>query len=213
MDGLETWDRLVESAIRAAKERTPSEERPFGLCPLRLNETPTVTYLPKRNRTIDRIPLELRSVLRGLIQGTSPWPLFLFGSVGSGKTMAALCVLDYAGGDYYTAARLNESVLQSREGQLTVRGESGPTTIWPDKFWRLIEKSKLVVVDEIGCRDRATDFQYETLQRVIDDREGSPAIFISNLASAKLAEIYDDRIVSRLCRGTVLELSGKDQRL
>ncbi len=39
------------------------------------------------------------------------------------------------------------------------------------------------------------------------------AMYISNLSPAELADLFDDRIVSRLTAGSVLKLTGPDRRM
>jgi hypothetical protein len=43
-------------------------------------------------------------------------------------------------------------------------------------------------------------------------RKGRPVVIVSNHDLRKLSEIYDERIVSRLSAGTVLEIRGQDRR-
>lgn len=64
-------------------------------------------------------------------------------------------------------------------------------------------------------RERVGDLQYTTLKGAIDYREyhcNRVGIYISNLTPDHLAELYDDRIASRLTSGTVFELNGADRR-
>lgn len=82
-----------------------------------------------------------------------------------------------------------------------------------ENLWTELAESNLVVLDEIGGRERVSDHHYETVKRILDDREGRPLICLSNLDAARLAAIYDDRIVSRLMAGTTVILSGRDRRL
>jgi DNA replication protein DnaC len=79
------------------------------------------------------------------------------------------------------------------------------------ELWRDWEKAKLIVLDDLGTREKPTDHQYEVLLRSIDLRENKPTVFISNLSIAGLDECYDDRISSRLRGGTVVTVTG-DQR-
>lgn len=96
---------------------------------------------------------------------------------------------------------------------MTWRNDGQGGNVWPEMIWESIAKSPLIVFDELGCRDRVSDFQYETAKRVLDKREGKPLVVISNLTLKTLAELYDDRFCSRLAAGTVLGVSGDDRRL
>jgi len=53
-------------------------------------------YLPTLERRIDLIAPDLRRTVRQLLTGEVPWPLFLYGAPGVGKTRA---VLELAGCD------------------------------------------------------------------------------------------------------------------
>jgi DNA replication protein DnaC len=165
------------------------------------------------SRDIAAIDQGLRRIIRGLVAGEHHWPLFLHGSAGRGKTCAALCLLDYAGGEYWTAATLCAALIEAGKGQRTWSHDGRGGNVWPADIWRRIAQAPLVVLDEIGARERVSDHHYETVQRVLDDRSGKPLVAISNLDAKGIEAIYDYRIVSRLSAGTVLFLDGKDRRL
>ncbi len=174
--------------------------------------------MAKRHRTdiarrIDAITPELRSEIRAVIGGEKPWPLVLFGEAGTGKTCAALCMLDYAGGDYFTVYSLCARLIQSQQGRLEWSQEGRGGVIWPDKFWSMMASQPLVVMDELGCRDRPSDPHYEAVKEVIEIRAGKPLVVISNHGLERIAQLYDARIASRLAAGTVFCLDGEDRRL
>lgn len=121
-----------------------------------------------------------------------------------------MCLLDYAGGRYWTAADLGDDLRDAEDGKLENREGY---KILRREIWDRVQGAPLIVFDELGCRDRVSDFQYETAKRVLDKRHGKPLVVISNLTLKVLAELYDDRFVSRLAEGTVLEVSGADRRL
>jgi hypothetical protein len=56
---------------------------------------PQRRYFPGIERSIASIDPALRQSLRRLALGELPWPCFLHGPVGTGKTLAALCLLDH----------------------------------------------------------------------------------------------------------------------
>lgn len=145
------------------------------------------------------------------MSGEAPWPLFVHGSAGTGKSCAALVLLDYAGGLFFTGSSLADEMIRSQQGRLPGRETGRP--IWPEQLWEEIGKTALVVLDDLGGRDRVSDFAYEVTKRLLDEREGKPLVVTSNLGPARLAQLYDDRVVSRLVAGTVLEMAGADRRL
>lgn len=155
----------------------------------------------------------LRQEIRKLVAGESPWPLLLDGKVGTGKTCAALCLLDYAGGEYYTVAGLCSTLIQSQQGRLEWSHEGRGGTLWPEKLWAKLAAAPLVVLDELGCRDKPTDAHYEAVKTLIDERHGKPFVVISNLTLDRIEALYDDRVSSRLAAGTVFTLSGQDRRI
>lgn len=85
--------------------------------------------------------------------------------------------------------------------------------LWPEKLWAKLARAHLVVVDELGSRDRVSDHHYECVKRIIDERQGQPLALASNHDIEALARLYDDRIASRIAAGTVLGLDGDDRRL
>lgn len=82
-------------------------------------------------------------------------------------------------------------------------------------WWHDWREARCVLVDEIGTRKTVTDHQYETLKRLIDERErvGGPAVFVSNVGLEDLGRLYDDRIASRLAAGTMVVFGGEDRRV
>lgn len=174
---------------------------------LRLSERP-VPYL------VDAIPHDRALVPSSLWQelmdaawGRSDWPILLAGGVGVGKTCAALCLLDYvfAPRKYVAAPDLAHEVTWIRRSETPGREKV---------FWQDWAHKALVVLDELGTRDNVSDAHYEIVKKAIDQRLNKPAIFISNLPPNALSDVYDKRIVSRLCAGTVLDLSDwSDRRL
>lgn len=147
-----------------------------------------------------------------MVGAESKWPLLLIGPAGTGKTSAALCLLDHAGGLYFTATGLCDAVIASQRGSLTTNGpEARPLN--PEAFWRELGASALVVLDELGSREQASDFQRETIQKALDLRENRPFVGLSNLTLDRLHDCYDERIASRLASGTVFWLERPDQRL
>lgn len=148
-----------------------------------------------------------------MVSGKNPWPLFLYGPVGTGKTCAALCLLDWAGGEYWTVAGLCAMLIQCQQGRLEWSHEGRGGTIWPERFWRMVRQAPLVVLDELGCRGNVSDAHYEAVKTVVDERAGLPLVVLSNLSLEGVEKGYDDRIASRLALGTVIHLQGMDRRL
>lgn len=169
--------------------------------------------MPHTDRSPGLIPEVLRREIRGCVNGDAPWPLVAVGSAGTGKTCAGLCLVDFAGGEYHTANGLCALLIQSQQGRLDYVFEGRGGTLWPEKLWQRIAGAALVVLDELGGRDRVSDHHYETVKTLVDIRHGKPLMVSSNLGLAEIEALYDDRIASRLSAGTVVRLDGKDRRL
>lgn len=211
-----TWEQLIESAL---SQESTTTSGPSTRCQLILRPQQTRRHQVEVHRTVLQISQAVQAAIRSLVAGEAPWPLFLHGPAGTGKTCAALCVLDHCKGEYFTASSLCEWAIEAMKGTLTwkaLTGESpqlgdGMTTV--DSFWRWIASRTLIVLDEVGCRGVVSDHHYDCVKRMLDVRFGKPLIVLSNGDLAALEHLYDDRISSRLCGGTVLKLSGKDRRL
>jgi len=82
----------------------------------------------------------------------------------------------------------------------------------PRTFWPWVERLPLVVIDDIGLRDRANDSQYEALKLLLDRRVGLPLVLTSNHDLDTIGKIFDARIYDRLFAGTLVELHGPSLR-
>ena len=157
------------------------------------------------------IPGNVALALRKCCMGESPWPALLVGPAGTGKTYAAVYLARKMRAVYRSVPEMLEELIRAN-GQNMEKSPNADvvhTWHWWD-CWRAVE---LAVLDEIGSRERVSDFHYKCVKRAIDAREGYPAIYITNLGLNNIAKIYDDRIASRLSGGTVIHVAGKDRRL
>jgi DNA replication protein DnaC len=134
--------------------------------------------------------------LRDLAAGRAEWPLYLWGGAGTGKTCAALWLLDQVPWSLYVDLERLADIAYDRHAALW---EDAPTY-------------HLAVVDEIGLRVLDSDREYLALKRMADLREMAPTIWISNLSPGQLRQTFDDRIYSRICSGSVVHLTGPDRR-
>lgn len=155
----------------------------------------------------------VRIAIENTFSGKAAWPLFVYGSAGTGKTCAGLCLLDYCGGVYFSVGGLCQHMIEANKGQLCrFQDQEGPS-LSPSRLWQLIHNSTLAVLDELGARSTVSDFHYDCVKRFLDERQGKPLLVLSNHPLDRLEKLYDDRVASRLAAGTVVELCGKDRRL
>jgi DNA replication protein DnaC len=180
---------------------------------------PAKPAVPNYQRDIAKIDPGFRNELRRIVTGEAPWPLLLYGPAGTGKTCAALCLLDYAGGRYFTMNSLCAELIDSQQGRLYSESSCIDGTyvesrrIYPQTFWERIEREKLVVLDEIGANELVSDHHYDAIHRILEVRKNRPFVAISNLPPEQIERLYDGRIFSRLACGTVVHLQGCDRRL
>jgi len=155
------------------------------------------------------------------------WPLVLTGDTGTGKSaFAGLCYMHarsgQRSGSFGTAEPFWINALDGFKAVVTA------TTDHPKPLWGVVQYAAwpehehwselrergdvLVVLDDIGLRGRATDAQFEAMQKFLLFREGKPTIFTSNMSLQRVSRVYDDRIASRLSAGTVIAMRGDDRR-
>jgi DNA replication protein DnaC len=178
---------------------------------LRGSKTILRPILPHVPRSLAEVAPVLRKALKNLLAGQAAWPLYVFGLAGRGKTCAALCAIDAVtiqqGFDGW------DGVLPIQAGHLWTVEDLVQAHLHNDSdVWDRLRSVDLAVIDELGVRSAATDLEYVSVKRAADIREFRPAIWISNHPPAKIRQIYDERIYSRICCGVVVELKGKDRR-
>lgn len=149
--------------------------------------------IPRSEHLIDR---DLLALLRGLAAGEEPWPLYIYGSAGRGKSCAALWFLDQVPGSLYATPETLVRWVLTRD----------------EEIWRRVPDYALTIVDDIGIRSSDSDLEYVAMKRMSDAREHLPAIWVSNHPPEKIREVYDDRVHSRICCGTWFEVEGDDRR-
>ena len=168
-------------------------------------QTAYVTNDPKALRFPGELDRAVAETLRRLSLGVEPWPLFLWGEAGSGKTCAALTLLDCWSGLYYTTRRLADDISAAIQG--TLQWSTGYAKTRTDIGRQVIE-SQIVVLDEIGDRDKASEHEVTCVKRMLDLRQGKPLVCMSNRSLEDLGEMYGDPIASRMGCGTTIEVSG-----
>lgn len=161
-------------------------------------ETPSPRQMIETHRTWKMVPQNLMDLCRDLTGGVKPWPLYVHGPPGVGKSRFGLCFADIVPG----------SLVWQVE---TISGRA----FRDEKHWEVAATAPLIVLDELGTRAKPSEYEYASIKRFADLRDrgdGRVAVYISNLDPAALAFHYDDRIASRLLCGTIYHFDGPDQR-
>lgn len=231
VDQGEIWDALVERSLRRASMPTSVTNR--GLQSVELQPSPFRGAVPAVRRELAEIPQPLRDTFRGLVTGRLPWPLYLWGPAGAGKTSAALVLLDHCVSEFTIQGEWAPDVCDWMRGFVDVRhiprikiGADKGRFCWSrnghsgDVSWSLLTRQlrslPLVVFDEIGVGREASDFRLDTLIEVLNLRADDPVrpfVVTSNLDPQDVERVvYDDRVASRILAGTVFKLDGADRR-
>lgn len=164
---------------------------------------------------MDNIEPSLKGVISLLTRGESPWPLVMVGGVGTGKTCAALCLCDYVPGAVYSTLQdVFDTILACDRGVKSWRNPEGQDVpMTSAMYWDVLVRAPLVVVDEVGQRDRVSDPFYAAFFKLIEQRSSTPFVVISNLSLDRIEAAFDYRITSRLTTGTVAHMDGPDRRV
>jgi len=222
MDIGETFDQIVRQSQAACAAGKTTSPRSRGAMKLTLATAPA-PVADDTPREIALIDPDLRAKLRQLVCEEVPWPLFLHGQAGRGKTAAVLCLADRVpGAFYFRFPRLLKSFLwATKEGGIEVSwsiAEAGEVKRQKVKcnehsFFRYLAGTPLLVVDDVATRSGYTDAQYDNFYEVLEERKFKPTVVVSNLDLNGIATVFDDRVASRLARGTAFQLGGDDRRL
>lgn len=198
----ENKDPVMAGALTEQIEKSASSNVDQRLIRVPSLSSQIIRYSKGVPRSIDRVDPTLRRTMKGCLDGELPWPVYLFGPVGSGKTSAALCVVDHVNGSLYTGvADWCDQLDRARNMDSGVFG-----------LWERASESSLTVLDELGTRERPSDARWEVVLRFSDRREWKPAIYVSNLTPEEFRTFYGERIYDRVRCGTVCELGGSSRR-
>lgn len=203
---------LVEQIRRQGLEHPKENITGLHAITLSPTSTPESSFLPGKSRSASQVTAIIIDAFDALCAGTRPWPCFLHGPPGTGKTCAALCLLDRVVGkekSYYTVRELCSTLIKADRGELF---SSTGYEIHRSKILEKIQRAGFAVLDEIGMRSGVTDHHYEAVAEWLDGRGDKPSIVISNLGLDEIQRLYDDRIADRLSAGTVIAVSGESRR-
>lgn len=182
--------------LSANADASASNPRARRLIQLPARRDDTYRVRPHLYRTMLQVAPGLLAAFDGLRDGRSPWPLYLHGKVGRGKTRACLWLADMVEfGRLWSVEEIMRLMLANQ-----APWEWYPTT------------PRLAILDELGMHDPTRDFEFDAVKGFADWREDRPAVYVSNQPPKRIQELYDQRIASRVLCGTVYELTGADRR-
>lgn len=215
MDDVDTM-RLTKANAQAAAERLIRRESTATKTPL---PAPRPRPLPETVSMArpEMLTQPVRSELRALWKGERPWPLYLWGAPGRGKSCAAGILYQFWPLDQRAVwwrmsdfiARIRECRMNDGRSIVTINGQQYERT--EETWWRIIEQQQLAVFDDVGLR-LPSPADYEIVFMLCDKRGRKPTVYTSNIPPQKLGSVYDDRIKSRMLCGTRFEMEGADRR-
>ena len=137
--------------------------------------------------------------------------LFIYGTVGTGKTFLSICVADEIlkkghSVIYFSSVGLFEMIAQN---SFDYKAKDELRTLYDDLF-----SCELLVIDDLGT-ERTTSLVTSELFSLLNERDArkKSTIITSNLSLEGLQQIYSDRIFSRITSNfRLLKLSGPDIR-
>lgn len=202
------WDLLESNRTKPYGEKSNG-----GKLKLPMRPDPQLSGAPRIHRDPSKIPPCIRGPLRGVCRGETPWPVTICGDPGTGKTRAALVVADFVhGSQWFTWDDFVRKCNTATSGKLSVQvGTEDKIFDW-ERWWRYLDQSHLLVLDDVGCRGVVSEAAYEVMKTALDRREGRGLIFTTNLDVNKIADIFDARVADRLAAGTLINATGGSLR-
>lgn len=167
----------------------------------------------------DQIPQRVRDEINRSMKSRA-WPLYIHGTVGTGKTMTAACLYGIYPRlpQWHRADDLLISMATGRVGGVSIDTlnryhETVRREIPFTQFASRVASASCLFLDDLGTR-KPTETMYQALFDLIEWRRDKPLVITSNKSPDELTEPgwYDDRIYSRLVSGTVIRLDGVDRR-
>lgn len=142
------------------------------------------------------------------------WPVYLWGSVGTGKSyLAAQAFSMFKGSAKFErfCDLISDAIDLEKHGEIN-RWKAGQSCeITKASFWRVVETCGMLVIDEIGT-GTASEWRNELFWRVLEVRVNKPLIMTGNINPTELKTQFDLRIQSRFFKGQCYEVTGRDQR-
>ena len=147
------------------------------------------------------------------------WPVLLFGPTGRGKSCVMACVFVAIPKEFsvlwFDAGDLLQRVMECRQKGTSTKETQSGFTVTESEFdiKRKINKADFVFFDDVAVK-APSESQRAAFEEIVNLREGKPTFYSTNKTANELADLFDMRIVSRIFRGTPINVkSGDDRRL
>jgi hypothetical protein len=174
---------------------------------------PKNLHSPRTHRNPAKIPPDIRPDLRAACKGEKPWPVTISGPSGTGKTCAGLVVADFTtSSKWFTWDQFVRDCRDATMEKLRIPYGTEERKVDWKFFWGWLDRSQLLVLDDVGCRGKVSDEVYEVMKTLLDRREGRGLILTTNVDVDKFDEVFDARILDRLLAGTVIYTTGDSLR-
>ncbi len=160
------------------------------------------------------MPIEARRAIN-VAASNGDWPIYLWGDAGRGKSCAAAAVFSLwrKPAMWISFSQLCDDLNKFHTSQIvTFYSGATPVDLSKSGYWQRLKNTGLVVVDEIGTKG-SSDHRFDTLLQLLELRKKRPLVLTGNLTPESIATAYDERVLSRIYEGTVIEFIGVDHRL
>ena len=142
------------------------------------------------------------------------WPIYLWGDAGRGKSCAAAAAFASWSKPaiWLGFSQLCDDLNKFNTSQIvTFYSGATPVDLSKSGYWQRLKNTGLVVVDEIGTKD-SSGHRFDTVLQLLELRKKRPLILTGNLSPEKISDTYDERVLSRIYEGTVIQFVGQDHR-
>jgi DNA replication protein DnaC len=170
----------------------------------------------RRHRDLDesRVGSDVVRLMRAAF-GAGRCPIYLHGVAGCGKSYTAALVYARWGGTV-TFLRycdlISDAIECEKTGEIVrTRDDGASVEMSKSQYWSWLRNVGLLIVDDVGTGS-SHEWRKELFWKVLEERAQKPLLLTGNLSMNGIREMFDGSIVSRLSAGTIIEISGQDQR-
>lgn len=150
-----------------------------------------------------------KTLVNDIITGIEkPKSILFSGSFGIGKShLAAACCNELA---KYTKSAAFVSISQLKR-KITSTFNNG-SKVTADEIMDYLRNVDFLVIDDIG-QHATSEFVDETLQDLVESRQGKANVYTTNLSGRELVDILNPRVFERIKKDTLpIKVEGKSQR-